>query len=273
MRGFDSPSGLKYMTLDFVLSSDNNGVMIRDPRGGHNRKKINEDFFKTWNPCMAYVLGFMYADGSLLDTDASSRTYYLQFSSNDLELLKDIKYVMGSEHAIYVRPPRAMTHRKKAYVSKTGYVLKFGNKIMYHDLLGLGMTHRKSNNMHLPKIPKAYFSYFLRGYFDGDGCINLSLAPRRITPRLKVIFTSGSTAFLSEISNALGEALAIDPPRYYQSMGAHNLMTSDATAFRVLEYIYTDLDASPCLQRKYLKYLNYKHNLMGPRVKKALGIV
>jgi hypothetical protein len=46
----------------------NNETMVRDPRGGHNRKKINEDFFKTWSPQMTYVLGFMYADGALLNT-------------------------------------------------------------------------------------------------------------------------------------------------------------------------------------------------------------
>lgn len=244
--------------------------MVRDSRGGYNRKKVNENFFKVWTPNMSYVLGFMFADGALLDTNSSSRTYYLLFSNNDFDLLTKIKKIMSSEHKIYVRAPRVMEYTKKKYIAKTSYVFKFGNKSMYQDLLSLGMTHRKSNNMHLPDVPLELFSYFLRGYFDGDGCINLSLPKNRITPRLKVLFTSGSTVFLSELSLLLARVLSVKAPSYYQSTGAHNLMTSDSTAFKVLEYMYADLETVPYLERKYNKYIEYRNNLMGPRVKKQL---
>lgn len=221
---------------------------------------------------MAYVLGFMFADGSLLDTNSSSRTYYLLFSNNDLDLLSKIRTILSSEHRIYVRPPRVMKHKKNKYISKTSYLLKFGNKSMYQDLIDLGMTHRKSNNMHLPEIPLELFSYFLRGYFDGDGCVNLSLPRNRVTPRIKVLFTSGSTAFLSELSELLAKVLKIKVLPYYRSMGAHNLMASDANAVRVLDYLYSGLGNAPYLDRKYQKYINYRTNLMGPKVKKQLAI-
>ncbi len=245
--------------------------MVRDPRGGHNRKKVNEDFFKTWTPKMSYVLGFMFADGSLLDTNSSSRTYYVQFSNNDLRLLKDIRKVMSSEHKIYIRPVRVMEHKEKKYISGVGYVFKFGNKVMYQDLLDLGMTHRTSNNMQFPLIPPVYFSYFLRGYFDGDGCVNLSMPRGRLTPRIKVIFTSGSTDFLSSLASLLSWTLNIKEPVFYKSTGAYNLTANDSVAVRILDYMYRDLDLAPYLDRKYQKYLDYKNNLMGPRIKKALS--
>ncbi len=166
-----------------------------------------------------------------------------------------------------------MTHKAKKYLAKDCYVLKFGNKMIYQDLIYLGMTHRKSNDMHLPDIPRAYFSHFLRGYFDGDGCISIYIPKHQITPRLRVIFTSGSTDFLSAIAIKLAEILNIALPRYYKSMGAHNLMISNLTAFKVLEYMYLDLDESPYLVRKYQKFLNYKTNMIGPRVKKSLRII
>lgn len=244
--------------------------MVRDAIGGYNRKKVNENFFKTWSPKMAYVLGFMFADGSLLDTNSSSRTYYLLFSNNDLDLLNKIRKTLSSEHKIYVRPPRVMEHTEKKYISKTSYLLKFGNKSMYDDLLDLGMTHRKSNSMHLPKVPMRLFSYFLRGYFDGDGCVNIYLPKNRVTPRIKVLFTSGSTGFLSELSELLAQVLSIKTLPYYRSMGAHNLTASDANAVRVLDYMYIGLNEVPYLERKYQKYINYRTNQMGPRVIKAL---
>lgn len=221
---------------------------------------------------MAYVLGFMFADGSLLDTNKSSRTYYLNFCNNDYDLLNDIRVELGSDHRIYMRPPRLMTHRGGRYVSKVNYVLRFGNKVMYQDLLNLGMLHRKSNVMHLPDVPDEYFSYFLRGYFDGDGCINFYIKPGQTTNRLSVIFTSGSTAFLSEIAQKIAILLKIEPPKYYKSLGAYNLLTKGVSAIKILDYIYANPDLVPYLKRKYLKYLDYRNNLMGPRVKKALAL-
>ena len=42
-------------------------AVAKDPRGGHNRSSINQDFFKSWSPNMAYVLGLIYADGTIED--------------------------------------------------------------------------------------------------------------------------------------------------------------------------------------------------------------
>ena len=80
-------------------------IVDRDPRGGHNRRLVNEDFFKVWSPKMAYVLGFIYADGAVEDCRKSSRTCYLQLSNNDKNLLNQIKEVMLSSHSLYL-PPR-----------------------------------------------------------------------------------------------------------------------------------------------------------------------
>ncbi len=222
---------------------------------------------------MAYVLGFMFADGSLIDSNASSRTYYLSFFNNDLNLLTQIKRVLQSDHRIYMKPPKLMAHKNGKYISHKGYVLRIGNKNMYYDLIDLGLTHRKSNAMHLPYIPSEYFNFFLRGYFDGDGCINLYMAKNRQTNRLSLLFTSGSTAFLEEISTRIGLQLKVDPPRYNKSWGAYNLICRGVKATLVLDYMYSNLRRAPFLERKYLRYLDYKNNLMGPRVKKALGIV
>ncbi len=36
-------------------------------RGGHNRYCCDKDFFKHWSDKMAYVLGFLFADGNITD--------------------------------------------------------------------------------------------------------------------------------------------------------------------------------------------------------------
>lgn len=246
--------------------------MIRDSRGGHNRDIINKDFFKSWNPNMSYVLGFMYADGSLLNTNESSRTYYLLFSNNDLNLLREIRRALNSEHKIYVRLPHLMNYKNKKYICKTSYVLRIGNKEMYEDLIHLGLQHKKSNVMTLPDIPKPYFSYFIRGYLDGDGCINCSLNTGHNTPGLKALFTSGSKEFLNKLSAVISDYLNISSSVYKRG-NAFNLVFHGSNAYMILKYIYSNIHAAPYLKYKYEKYLNFKNNLMGPRVKKELGII
>ena len=59
----------------------------------------------------------------------------------------------------------------------------------------------------MPKIPKKYFGDFVRGYFDGDGCVyfnRLQYADRK-KPRwvLLTLFTSGSRSFLDSLWDAL----------------------------------------------------------------------
>jgi hypothetical protein len=98
------------------------------------------------------------------------------------------------------------------------------------------------------------------------------MANDRFTNRLSLLFTSGSTFFLEEISKRIGELLNVEPPKYNKSRGAYNLICRGVKATIVLDYMYCNLRLAPFLERKYLKYLNYKNNLIGPRVKKALGI-
>lgn len=208
---------------------------------------------------MAYVLGFMFADGSLLDTNASSRTYYLQFSNTDLRLLQKIRTALQSQHAIYTHRGGVMKHKPIHYTAKTSYVLRFGNKVMYHDLLSLGMSHRKSNTMQLPKVPDNYFSYFLRGYFDGDGCFYTT----RDYSRARVIFTSGSMIFLHELGQKLHAQLDVPEPRLYRSIGSYNLCLEGRTCVpKLLDYMYHDLSKAPFLHRKYRHYREYIHTLI-----------
>lgn len=234
--------------------------MSRDHRGGYNRKTVNGKFFKIWSPKMAYVLGFMFADGSLIDSNKSSRTYYISFSNNDYYILNSIREAMNSQHLIYKKKSEIMSWRgNKQYRSKLGYVLRFGNKVMYEDLLKLGMKHRKSLDMTLPQVPDCLFHFFLRGYFDGDGCINLYWYKHRVTPRLRMIFTSGSTVFLAELAEKLHLLLGIHTPKFYPSIGAYNLALSCNSALTALDFIYQDLRAAPYLRRKYLKFDEYRN--------------
>jgi hypothetical protein len=251
-----------------------NYVEIRTGIKVEKVEKINENFFKLWSPKMAYVLGFIYADGSLLNTYKSSRTFYLSLSNNDYPLLEKIRSTLGSNHNIYSRGPREINYRNQRYASKPGYVLRVGSKVIYQDLINIGIQHKKSNIMKLPDIPKDYLPNFARGYFDGDGCISLYMPKGRNYPTIKVLFTSGIIDFLDKLDISIKARLRILTGHIqHRPDFASNLIYQGSSALKVLDFIYTNLSYVPFLKYKHDLYMDYKNNLIGPRVKKELAII
>ena len=161
-------------------------------------KKINKDFFKKWNTEMAYVLGFIYADGNIICTKRN--TWFWSLQINDKDILEEIKKVLNSEHVI---------SKKKIYNNQgQSYRLQVGSKEMCEDLMHLGLTERKSKTILLPKVPKKYFPDFLRGYFDGDGGVWVGFKNKKRIHKIYAIstaFTSGSREFLIALKEVLSE--------------------------------------------------------------------
>ena len=160
-------------------------------------RELNHDFFKKWSPDMAYVLGFFAADGSMIKNNRGA--HFIEFTITDRVVLEQIQQVTDSTHRI--------AERERGGNSKTGYRLQVGSKKWFEDLTRLGFMQNKSKKLPLPKIPKKYFGDFVRGYFDGDGCIyfNKLKFKDRKKPRhiLMTLFTSGSRHFLDELWDKL----------------------------------------------------------------------
>lgn len=205
---------------------------------------------------MAYVLGFIFADGAIQDVQKSSRTCYLTLSSNDKSILEQIRKVLGSKHKIYIRKPHFTTFPNGKYLSKEHFILRIGSKLLYNDLLKFGLTPRKSLTIKFPKIPDKYLSYYLRGYFDGDGCLHLK---KHLYPI--VVFTSGSSKFLKGLSLNLQKA-GVAPVKEitinnYGSSAYFQLRYGTQDSYNILKYMYSNLEESPFLERKYFIYRKY----------------
>jgi len=166
---------------------------------------LDKDFFKTWSADMAYVLGYIAADGNI--SIGKRGNCYLALEGIDKELIGDIKRVLGSGHTITSR-------RRNVGWNKT-YRLQIGSKEMVGDLIKLGLTPNKAKRMCLPSIPKKYFGDFVRGYFDGDGNVCFSRYKRKDRKHgyiqyLRVLFTSCSEVFLKAIVLRLENESGID---------------------------------------------------------------
>lgn len=213
--------------------------------------KVDEEFFDKWSYKMAYVLGFIYADGSL-ENALYLRGKYVRMTSTDKDVLEKIQRVMNSEHRLYVDKPKE-NH-------KTKYILRIGSHKLYDSLEERGVHPNKSLNMRLPKIPKKYFGSFLRGYFDGDGCVHLEKKDKfdaMSIKRLTVVFTSGSKFFLEELLKCLQEMEDVVVGKVYNSHRSLQLRFATEDSKKIFCLLYNDVVDELFLDRKLQKFLKY----------------
>ncbi len=157
-------------------------------------RAVNKNFFKTWNDEMAYILGFLFADGAI--TMSKRGTHFIAFHTMDKELLYAIKECMKADHKISKRSVR----------SGNVYRLQIGSKEMVEDVALFGLHQAKVQRMHFPTIPKKYSAAFIRGFFDGDGNIwmgNTHKDRMHTTISISAAFTSASIGFLEGLLEQL----------------------------------------------------------------------
>ena len=123
---------------------------------------LNENYFKVLDtPEKAYVLGFLYADGCVSIIGYSNHVKITQLSERKDILLK-IRDCLGSNAEL----------RLNKNAKNETYVVNFHSKILCEDLIKLGCVPNKSLILQFPNfIPDNLMNHFIRGVFDGDGCI------------------------------------------------------------------------------------------------------
>jgi hypothetical protein len=229
-----------------------------DPRGGHNRYSYNQNFFKKWSFEMAYVLGFIFADGNVTDAAISSRTAYLHITNKDKEILEKIKCVMNSGHPITESREKLLKYPNGWYRGGGTSRFRIGSKILCSDLKKLGVIPNKSKILRLPEIPQIFFMDFVRGYFDGDGCVYIekkdSLVGKKIR-RIRVIFTSGSRNFLEDLSCAINRHILIEGS-IYEKARSFQLVYYTKGSNALYKHMYKNAEEL-CITRKKKKFEEY----------------
>lgn len=157
---------------------------------------VNKEFFKSWSPAMAYVLGVIYTDGSLyskvLNTKTMRRMSRFSVSQKEPELLQKVLALMESNARLYLSKQRA--------TGNPIYHFSINGDDMYEDLCSLGLKPNKSLSLDWPQVPTPYVRHFIRGCWDGDGSVYLE---EHNLDNPCASFISGSRPFVEGILNQL----------------------------------------------------------------------
>jgi len=214
---------------------------------------VNETFFDKWKPEMAYVLGYLYADGSMEDA-SYLRGKYVRVTSVDRDTIANIRKWLESKHTIVKLKP-------SCFKGKERYLLRIGSHKLYDSLSVHGLYPNKSLTITMPVIPKDYLCDFVRGYFDGDGCVVFERSKGKtkelITKRLRIIFTSGSKTFLQELASTLEGECGLRNGKIYNSSRAFQLRYPTSDSIELFKFFYKGMAAKLCLRRKFEIFREY----------------
>ena len=223
--------------------------------------KINSNFFeKIDTPEKAYVFGFFCADG--YNSGYSNLEFY-QLEENK-DILEKIQAALDTDYLLQSKVQKTN--------GKVLWKLSINSKKMCSDLTRLGAVKNKSLILEFPQfITPKLLSHFIRGYFDGDGCIwngkrrkmvvNDSTCKEgrrtRIVHNVKITFT-GNTKFITSLQDVLVHKLQLSYTKlnFSKSKGAKHVCTLEYSGRKNIHkfYSYMYKDATIFSIRKYNKF-------------------
>ena len=183
---------------------------------------------------MAYILGFIVTDGCLVEHKNGYNA--LNITNKNKHILRNILDTMESGHKISVKPRGGVPNRLY-------FQIQIRDKIIYNDLLGLGLTPRKSKTIRVPKTPSVFFGDFVRGCFDGDGSVTIWQEPRwRHSWQMRTVFSSGSHGFLTDMQKRLYKEAGLSVGSIQNPRREYALCYSIADSIKLYHFMYKNID-------------------------------
>ena len=220
----------------------------------------NKDYFcKIDTEEKAYWLGFLYADGCInrfyTNEKLRSMTLELTLCKSDREHL--VKFLECIESNVPIKERRNKMNGKE-YIS---YRVQINCTKMCYDLIDKGCIPCKTYTIKLPdesKVPRKFMRDFLRGYFDGDGCISISYKDSYAHIESNI---TGMQNMMNEISAYLFDNRIVNKiPKQNKKNNtvAVSIYFYGKDNKMFLDYIYKD--SCVYLERKYDKYIDFYNN-------------
>ena len=162
IKMFNEGVNRNYLSKEFGVSHGTISNIIKRnlrPREKGNRKYfVDEEYFSIIDTeDKAYWLGFLYADGYVLE---KNNTLIAGLTLKDLDHIEKFKYDIKSTHLI------------KNATTKNNYQFNIYNNNFTKHLVNQGCIPRKSFKIEFPKLKDTLENHFIRGYFDGDGSVS-----------------------------------------------------------------------------------------------------
>lgn len=256
--------GCKTGSVSYFLKKEG---LQRSSSEAAKKYNFNENFFETIDTEeKAYWLGFLYADGYV--TSAGKYSFYvgLSINSQDRDHLIKFNECLNSNVPIH------------DYISASGYKvgtpysrLLLSGETMYKNAIKQGVVEHKTDILKPPKLSKHLIRHFIRGYFDGDGCLTFHNKKKKTTVSTEFAIKILSTKeMLDYFKDFIEENNIAKIKRYYKRKPEQTVQSLEISGNQQVKS-FTDLiyqDAHIYLDRKYKRYqilINYLNSRVTPK--------
>lgn len=194
---------------------------------------VNNNYFSEQNNRMAYIMGFLAADGNV---SKNGNRIQSQLSLKDKGHLEMIQSEIGG--------CEVYEYESNGYKSCGWHCCSSQIK---KDLAAYGIIPHKTGTLSIPKVlDKQYWKDFIRGYFDGDGTICKDGTGFRVT------ITSANKEILEDI-NSYFEENGIKPSNLYKDHNNICIRFRSQASIDIYNLLY--YNDCLCLKRKKEKYI------------------
>ena len=207
----------------------------------------------------AYWLGFLYADGSIT-CFYNKKSGKLKSMSLEMTLCgKDEEHLNKFRRCLKTDAPlqdRKIKLNDKNYSAKR---ITVNCTKLCRDLINLKCTPHKTYVLKFPTydiVPKQFMRDFIRGFFDGDGCICSTTMANK--PHIILNITGMSDMLLSISDFLIEEKIIRVKPKLHQdnrSVCSGIFFYGTDSNKELLDYLYGD--SNIYLDRKYQKYIDF----------------
>ena len=223
-----------------------------------NRRIRHDIFSKIETELQAYLLGFYAADGNI---NEKRKTFRIHLQKQDSELVYLYKDIISPDARTFTVEEHKTTGRNGQEVNAhESFGVDITSAKLCTDLVNLGIGYNKSySDLHIPEMPENLVRHFIRGYFDGDGCITIWLSKEKGKSdrvRGKFDICAKSASILNEFIKFFATHDIKINLNYLKRDDMYRISTSSK---KELEKIYNMLykDSNFYLSRKFNKFDHY----------------
>lgn len=202
-----------------------------------------QDAFAVITADTCYWGGFLAADGYTKRNGIG-----IELAALDADHIKTLCRFVGRDEQLCFRQRhrRGKTYR---HVSVDLLSLRIKDDLGRH----FGIVPRKSVILEPPDLPQDMQRHFIRGYFDGDGCVSW----HKDHSSIRLCFASGSEKLLEWISETIRKETQVTSLMTIvkrKSSRTHVFELYGEEAIKVLNWMYADGGDAICLERKKRKF-------------------
>ena len=222
-----------------------------------NMLKFNEHIFDIIDTEeKAYWLGFIFADGYIASIPKNGKPHYnfeVSLKGSDVEHLYKLQkffQVIGNR----VKISSIICNNKQYFRCRFALT----NKHLWETLNSYGCTPKKSLTLKFPNEnifkSKDLIRHFIRGYFDGDGCLSYGGSKNIFKPRCCIVGTKNILQNIEVYSNTSWTWYVANKT----SDLIFDIKSNINNSIKFLQWIYEN--STIYLNRKYYRYLCFKNH-------------